>query len=636
MIAKTLFNRAPLMPGRFAPLPLGALRPRGWLLRQLQLQAQGLTGRLPEVLPDVGDDCAWLGGPGPANAHAARYLDGLVPLAFLLDDDALKEEAVRRVEWVMESQREDGSFGPEMKDAFIARGVMLKAVWQYYTATAERRALLFLLRYLKFLLYDLSDHALSSEEAACAADTLYVALNVYNVTGKRPLLDLCQLLCDQGKDWTRFCHTFPYRIPMYKHTPPAQMKQLLQQEDDERSYYAHLQRTTRAATIAQGLRMPALSYVLTGSGKHEEAFETGMAKLMKAHGTACGCFTGDTLLAGANPSQGVDARAVQELMFSLETVLWAQGTPDAADALERLAFNALPASFTADMRACQCVQQPNQVRVSREERAFYDAGDGANLFTAHEDARVLSGVHQGFPKFAASLWMLSRDGGLAAMSYAPCTLRYRLGETAVRLSVESAYPYDGAVKITLSLSQDAAFPLHLHIPAWAEGATAAVEGEVVPCAPGEFAVLTRQWHDGDVVLLNLPMSARLTRWYHASAAVERGPLVFALPCEEEWIALCDRPLSPDWAVSAKSAWNYALVSGAGFDESAQPDQAGPFGEGCPIELETDAVAVPDWGMQGASCDQPPIAPPVSPEDAVRVRLIPYGAAALRISQFPVA
>ena len=232
--------------------------------------------------------------------------------------------------------------------------------------------------------------------------------------------------------------------------------------------------------------------------------------------------------------------------------------------------------------------------------------------------------------------MLSRDGGLAAMSYAPCTLRYRLGETAVRLSVESAYPYDGAVKITLSLSQDAAFPLHLHIPAWAEGATAAVEGEVVPCAPGEFAVLTRQWHDGDVVLLNLPMSARLTRWYHASAAVERGPLVFALPCEEEWTALCDRPLSPDWAVSAKSAWNYALVSGAGFDESAQPDQAGPFGEGCPIELETDAVAVPDWGMQGASCDQPPIAPPVSPEDAVRVRLIPYGAAALRISQFPVA
>ena len=73
MIAKTLFNRAPLMPGRFAPLPLGALRPRGWLLRQLQLQAQGLTGRLPEVLPDVGDDCAWLGGPGPANAHAAHY-----------------------------------------------------------------------------------------------------------------------------------------------------------------------------------------------------------------------------------------------------------------------------------------------------------------------------------------------------------------------------------------------------------------------------------------------------------------------------------------------------------------------------------------------------------------------------------
>lgn len=636
MIAKTMFNRAPLMPGRFAPLPLGALRPRGWLARQLELQAQGLTGRLPDILPEVGDACAWLGGSGEDALCAARYLDGLVPLAFLLNDGALKQEATRRVEWVLDSQREDGSFGPEAKDPLIPRGIMLKAVWQYYTATAERRALLFLLRYLKFLLYHLSDNALSSEEAAHISDTLYVALNVYNVTGKRPLLDLCQLLCDQGKDWTRFCHTFPYRIPMYKHTPPAQMKQLLGQTGDERSYYAHLQRTTRAASIAQGLRAPALSYVLTGSGKHEEAFETGFSKLMKAHGTACGCFTGDTLLAGANPSQGVDTRAVQELMFSLETVLWAQGSPDAADALERLAFNALPAAFTADMRACQCLQQPNQVRISREARAFYDAGEGANLFTAHEDADVLASVHQGFPKYAQTLWMLSRDGGLAAMSYAPCTVRYRLEDIAVKLTVETAYPYDGAVKITVALSGDAAFPMHLHIPAWAEGATAAVEGDVYPCAPGAFAVLSRQWHDGDVVMLNLPMAVNVSRWYHASGAVERGPLVFALPCREEWSALQERPLSPDWAVEAKSAWNYALLAGAGFDVNAQPEEAGAFGEGCPLEIWTDAAPVLDWGLSGASCDQPPIAPPVARENALRVRLIPYGATALRISQFPIA
>ena len=635
MIAKTMFNRAPLVPGRFAPLPLGALKPKGWLLRQLQAQAEGLTGSLSQALPQVCEGDAWLEG-GEAALRAARYLEGLVPLAFLTGDERLRARAGARVDEVLKSQREDGSFGPQTQDAFIARGAMLMAVWQYYTATAERGALLFLLRYLKYLLYRLSDEPLVPQDAAFTADTLYVALCAYNVTGKRPLLDLCRLLLLQGKDWTRFCHTFPYRAPMYKHTPPAQMYTLLRASDGERSYYAHLQRTTRACNVAQGLRVPALGYVLTGSGKQEEAFEAGFSKLMKAHGVACGCFTGDTLLAGGNPSQGVDARAVHELMKTLEAELYAQGAPDAADALERLAFNALPAMYTRDMRACQWIQQPNQVRVSREARAFYDAGEEANLFTGSSNADVLSAVHRGFPGYASSLWMLSRDGGLAAMSYAPCTLRYRLGETAVRVAVDGAYPYDGAVRIELSLSEDAAFPIHLHIPAWAEGATAAVGGDVTDCAPGGFATLSRQWHDGDVILLNLPMRPRLTRWYHASAAVERGPLVFALALDEHWTELDAHGPMPDLAASTSSPWNYALLADADVEEELDPAQAGAFGEGCPAALYAQAAPVLDWTMQEGSCQQPPIAPPVDRARAVRVRLVPYGATALRISQFPLA
>lgn len=635
MIAKTMFNRAPLVPGRFAPLPLGALKPKGWLLRQLQAQGEGLTGSLSQALPQVCEGDAWLEN-GESALRAARYLEGLVPLAFLTGDEQLRARMEARVGEVLQSQREDGCFGPQTQDAFIARGSMLMAVWQYYTATAQRGALLFLLRYLKYLLYRLSDEPLAPEEAAFTADTLYVALCAYNVTGKRPLLDLCRLLLEQGKDWTRFCHTFPYRVPMYKHTPPAQMRMLLRAPEGERSYYAHLQRTTRACNVAQGLRVPALGYVLTGSGKQEEAFEAGLSKLMKAHGVACGCFTGDTLLAGGSPSQGVDARAVHELMKTMEAELYAQGAPDAADALERLAFNALPAMYTRDMRACQWIQQPNQVRVSRETRAFYDADEDANLFASQGHEDVLSAVHRGFPGYAASLWMLSRDGGLAAMSYAPCTLRYRLGETAVRVEVDGAYPYDGAVRIRLSLSADAAFPIHLHIPAWAEGATAAVGGDVTACEPGSFATLSRQWHDGDVILLNLPMRPRLTRWYHASAAVERGPLVFALALGEDWEALDARDPQSALAASTASPWNYALLADADIEEELDPAQAGAFGEGCPAALYAQAAPVLDWTMQGGSCPQPPIAPPVDRARAARVRLVPYGATALRISQFPLA
>ncbi len=45
-------------------LPLGEVKPAGWLEKQLKIQSKGLTGRLEEVWKDVGSDSGWLGGNG--------------------------------------------------------------------------------------------------------------------------------------------------------------------------------------------------------------------------------------------------------------------------------------------------------------------------------------------------------------------------------------------------------------------------------------------------------------------------------------------------------------------------------------------------------------------------------------------
>ena len=109
---KPIFNRAPLTPNTLSPLPLGSIRPEDWLLDQLQTQRDGLTGKLDEIWPDVGADCGWLGGEGDSWERAPYYLDGLVALAWTLDDEALKAKAMRYIEWILQSQREDGWFGP--------------------------------------------------------------------------------------------------------------------------------------------------------------------------------------------------------------------------------------------------------------------------------------------------------------------------------------------------------------------------------------------------------------------------------------------------------------------------------------------------------------------------------------------
>jgi len=98
---EVLQNRAPLAPNAFNLLPLGSVRPTGWLRRQLEVQATGLGGHLDETWADVGSNSGWLGGTGESWERGPYFLDGLVPLAYLLDDDRLKAKAQRYIDWTL-------------------------------------------------------------------------------------------------------------------------------------------------------------------------------------------------------------------------------------------------------------------------------------------------------------------------------------------------------------------------------------------------------------------------------------------------------------------------------------------------------------------------------------------------------
>lgn len=101
--------------GRFAFLPLRAVEPLGWLREQLQIQASGLSGHLEEVWKDVGPDSGWLGGKGESWERGPYYLDGYVPLAYLLDDDAMKKKAQKWIDWTLDHVQANGMIGPRVK-----------------------------------------------------------------------------------------------------------------------------------------------------------------------------------------------------------------------------------------------------------------------------------------------------------------------------------------------------------------------------------------------------------------------------------------------------------------------------------------------------------------------------------------
>ena len=641
MNSKVFFNRAPLPPSDYAPLPLTAVKPEGWLLEQLRTQAKGITGTLYKFWPDVSDECAWLGGKGDAWERAPYYLDGLVPLAYLLGDEELIARAGKYIEWMLASQREDGFFGPKNNDDWWPRMVALKALIQYYTATTDERVPKFMLKYFAYEYKKLDEQPMIEWAVARGGDNMLCAIWLYNLTGAKFLLELCKKISAQTLDWGRFFNTFPFTRSMARHIPWAEMEAGRAKEAElsgaDRPYTRTQYHYSHVVNVGMGLKAPAMNYLVSGSSKDREAFYEGWQKLMRYHGVAMGMFTGDEHLAGNSPTQGTELCAVVETMFSLETLAWALGDLGMGDKLEKLAFNALPATIKADMTSHQYLQQVNQVRASDEPRRWYNNANNSNTFGLEPNfGCCTANMHQGWPKYAANLWMATRDDGLAALSYAPCTVRFRAGGQPVRLRVKTEYPFEDAVRIEVSVKASCRFPIYLRVPAWCNEFKAVCAGETASVKDG-VAKIEREWHTGDVIEVSLPMTARATEWFHQSRAVEYGPLLMALPIAEEWRVTKGRRYVSDYEVWPESEWNWALVDGG--DLSARHiekcGEAGFTGE-APVKLKVSAVRAPEWGMDGASCANPPIGMKYSKGAEQEIELVPYGVAKLHVAQFPVA
>ena len=83
---------AALAPYAYKPLPVGSVTPKGWLLKQLTLQAEGLSGHLAQFWNDVLNS-VWKGGSGDGGLHERTpyWLNGVVPLAFLLRNAGVEQ-----------------------------------------------------------------------------------------------------------------------------------------------------------------------------------------------------------------------------------------------------------------------------------------------------------------------------------------------------------------------------------------------------------------------------------------------------------------------------------------------------------------------------------------------------------------
>lgn len=640
----------------YSELPLGAVTPEGWLHDQLVIMRDGTTGHLDEIYAKVKNDNGWLGGQGDGWEETPYWLDGAVPLAYLLDDAALKEKVLQYINWTLDNQRPSGYFGPitkaerengtEITPGNCADGedwwpkmIMLKVLKQYYTATGDERVVPFMSKYFKYQLQSLKGCPIGNwtEWAQSrGTDNVMMAQWLYGITGEEDLVELASLIESQSFQWSDWFAGRDWVIGAAA------------QQNEENWMHRH------AVNVGMALKSPAVNYRRTGDEAYLSALKTGFSDLMTLHGLPMGTFSGDEDLHGNAPTQGTELCAITESMFSLEKIIAVTGDVYYMDALERMAFNALPAQTTDDYNMKQYFQVANQVQVSR---GVFDFSlpfnrEMNNVFGMRSGYTCcLANMHQGWTKFATHLWYGAPGGGLAALAYAPCTVTASVGSDSDEVTIheKTGYPFEERIDFEVSTRKAVAFPFALRIPSWCAEATVTLNGEELRREKGgQVITIERSWENGDVLSLELPMQMTTSNWGKNSRAVERGPLVYALKLEERWVKGHDEKEGDYFSVFPEDDWNYGLLEqvvktpAEALEVNVQP-VADDFVwnlEHAPIEITAPARKIPGWKAVNGVAYQPittrfGLYKGEVSDTLEKVKLVPYGFTKVRVVAFPV-
>lgn len=614
-------NRAPLVSTPFIPLPLGAVRAKGWLAGQLRRQADGLTGHAEELMPDIGGNSGWLGGTGESWERGPYYVKGLVALAYVMHDPDLIAKAKKWVDWTLDHQRPDGQIGPASNDDWWPRMVITWALRDYYEATQDARVLTVLTKYANYIEGHLPQRPLKEWAKARAVDQIDTLFWLYNRTGDPSVLRAADVLQGQSNHWDNFFATL-------RETPG--------------DFYS-----SHNVNVTQAMKFPAVVYEKTGVPAERQKFLLAWDKLQRRHGLPTGLWSGTEFLATKATFQGTEMCSIVEQMLSSEIAVGVTANPTIGDDLERITFNLLAGGTTKDFHQLQYYTLVNQPVAHVGPNGYQqDYNNGIVPGPMSGYPCCCFNLHMGWPKYVQHSWMASADGGLAAVAYGPTEVTTLVNQTPVIITEETDYPFADTIKFKLNPQHPLEFSLKLRIPGWAVAPRVSINGVTVadPIKPGSFLSLSRTWKAGDIVDAEFPAELTTVDAVNGSAALWRGPLAFSLGVAEKATPThLGAPGFEELAMDPLTPWNYALDL-----DRARPKAFATLIRGhmpanpwlpqtAPIRLRVHARRLPQWGLtpSGRLANEVPPSPVQSDEPLEEVTLVPFGAQTLRITAFPL-
>ena len=589
------------------------LKPEGWLRRQLEIQASGLSGNLDKVWRDVRDS-AWIGGDAEGWERVPYWLDGFIPLAYLLEDEDMIARAKKYIDAIIASQRPDGWICPctdEERPTYDSWAIQLitKVFVVYYECSADERIPDVIYKTLKNYYELLRDGVISLFKwGKYRWFECFIAIEFcYGRYHEDWLLDLAKILREQGHDYNTVTHLWKRPLNAWKFD-------------------------THIVNIGMCLKYEAVSCDLLGE-EYTDGAEALHSVLSEYNGTPTGLFTGDECLSGLSPIQGTELCAVVEQMYSYEQLFAYTGDSIWAERLEMLAFNGLPATISDDMWAHQYVQMSNQIACIKfpGKSLFRTNGSQAHLFGLEPNyGCCTANFNQGWPKLVLSSFMYNKN---AVINVLP--IPSELCDGGRRIRLQTNYPFENSFKYTVD-SEDA-FDFIVRVPSFAKNVR--VNGQFADASELVFNISAGNTE----ISVEFDVTPEMISRPHGLYSAKCGSLIFSLPIKyskkmyeyeakevERKFPYCDYEYIPE------SEWSYAFAS----DELALENRALsdiPFSSELPPVVLRARVKKIDWGMADGYdtvCAKiPESTEPLS--DAQEIELYPYGCAKLRMTEMPI-
>ena len=589
------------------------IKPEGWLKRQLEIQANGLSGNLHKIWPDIRDS-AWIGGNCEGWERVPYWLDGFIPLAYLLENEEMIATVKKYIDAIVSSQEADGWICPcekEKREKYDTWAIQLicKTLKVYYDCSGDERIPEVIYKVLKNY-YEL----LKSGEIKLFRWGEYrwfesfISLNfIYEKYKEDWIKGLAKIIKKQGYDYNQA--TEKWKKPSH-----------------------NWKFNTHIVNIAMMLKSEAVSYELLGEEYTDNA-EKLREILDKYNSTAFEGFTGDEVLSGLDPTRGTECCAVVEQMYSYEELFKVTGDSKWAERLEMLAFNALPATLSEDMWVHQYVQQVNQIACEKTMimAPWSTNGPYAHTFGLEPNfGCCTANFNQGWPKFALSAFMHNGDTIINSVM-----LPSVLNDNGVTIKLKTDYPFNNKMHYYIDAERD--FQFIIRVPSFAKNLK--VNGEEKETKDLEFRINSGKT-EIEVEFETIPfLKQRPNNLY----ALQMGSLLFSVPIEyekqmreytkkgvERKFPYCDYQFIP------KTPWNFGFSN---EDYEVVYNKVGdvPFSQdNPPVTIKANMQKV-NWGLKfpykSIARKTPKSREPIS--DIETKALCPYGCARLRMTEMPL-